>query len=131
MHVTILMFHGSILVYVFNVFLLVIDVCSWGRQSDEASLLAEVTQHEKELKHQTSLIAGMSLNPTEIDEVTVHTLDEDGKIMIKASLRYDYEDRSDLLPDLIKTLKRSPTDPISFQIFVFIFNSNFLFQLFK
>ncbi|XWS69818.1 hypothetical protein CRYUN_Cryun04dG0211000 [Craigia yunnanensis] len=72
-------------------------------KTDKASLLAEVIQHVKELKRQTSLIAEMSPVPTEIDELTVDTSDEDGKFVIKASLCC--EDRSDLLPDLIKTLK--------------------------
>lgn len=60
-------------------------------------------QHVKELKRQTSLIAETSPVPTEVDELTVDTSDEDGKFVIKASLCC--EDRSDLLPDLIKTLK--------------------------
>ncbi|KAM3328317.1 transcription factor bHLH30 [Capsicum galapagoense] len=74
-------------------------------KTDKASLLAEVIQHVKELKRQTSLIAETSPVPTEIDELTVDnaTSDEDGKFLIKASLCC--EDRSDLLPDLIKTLK--------------------------
>lgn len=72
-------------------------------KTDKASLLAEVIQHVKELKRQTSLIAETSLVPTEVDELTVDTSDEDGKFVIKASLCC--EDRSDLLPDLIKTLK--------------------------
>lgn len=72
-------------------------------QTDKASLLAEVIQHVKELKRQTSLIAETSPVPTEVDELTVDTSDEDGKFVIKASLCC--EDRSDLLPDLIKTLK--------------------------
>jgi UTP:GlnB (protein PII) uridylyltransferase len=66
-------------------------------------LLAEVIQHVKELKRQTSLIAETSPVPTEVDELTVDASDEDGKFVIKASLCC--EDRSDLLPDLIKTLK--------------------------
>lgn len=58
----------------------------------------------KELKRQTSLIAESSPVPTEIDELSVdNASDEDGKFIIKASLCC--EDRSDLLPDLIKTLK--------------------------
>lgn len=59
----------------------------------------------KELKRQTSLIAESSTVPTEMDELTVDNAssDEDGKLLIKASLCC--EDRSDLLPDLIKTLK--------------------------
>ncbi|CAN4121911.1 unnamed protein product [Withania somnifera] len=74
-------------------------------KTDKASLLAEVIQHVKELKRQTSFIAETSSVPTEIDELTVDnaTCDEDGKFLIKASLCC--EDRSDLLPDLIKTLK--------------------------
>ena len=60
-------------------------------------------QHVKELKRQTSLIAESSPVPTEMDELTVDTSDEDGKFVIKASLCC--EDRTDLLPDLIKTLK--------------------------
>lgn len=61
-------------------------------------------QHVKELKRQTSLIAETSPVPTECDELTVDdAADEDGKPVIKASLCCD--DRSDLLPELIKTLK--------------------------
>ncbi|EYU40857.1 hypothetical protein MIMGU_mgv1a026819mg, partial [Erythranthe guttata] len=45
-----------------------------------------------------------SLVPTETDELTVDTSsDEHGRPLIKASICC--EDRSDLLPDLIKTLK--------------------------
>lgn len=74
-------------------------------QTDKASLLAEVIQHVKELKRQTTLIADVSLLPTELDElsVDVDASDEDGKSVIKAS--FCCEDRSDLLPQIIKTLK--------------------------
>ncbi|KAK8259805.1 hypothetical protein V6Z11_D13G080000 [Gossypium hirsutum] len=72
-------------------------------KTDKASLLAEVIQHVKELKRQTCLIAETSPVPTETDELTVDTSDQDGKFVIKASLCC--EDRSDLLPDLIKALK--------------------------
>ncbi|KAL1343732.1 hypothetical protein HN51_030065 [Arachis hypogaea] len=73
-------------------------------KTDKASLLAEVIQHVKELKRQTSMIAETSSVPTESDELTVDDAsDEDGKLVIKASLCC--EDRSDLLPELIKTLK--------------------------
>ncbi|KAI3497916.1 hypothetical protein L2E82_13899 [Cichorium intybus] len=73
-------------------------------KTDKASLLAEVIQHVKELKRQTSIIAEQSPVPTEIDELTVdNASDKDGKLVIRASLCC--EDRSDLLPDLIKTLK--------------------------
>lgn len=74
-------------------------------QTDKASLLAEVIQHVKELKRQTTLIADVSPVPTELDElsVDVDASDEDGKFVIKASLCC--EDRSDLLPQIIKTLK--------------------------
>lgn len=61
-------------------------------------------QHVKELKRQTSVIAETSPVPTEMDELIVDDAsDEEGKFVIKASLCC--EDRSDLLPDLIKTLK--------------------------
>nr|XP_043625037.1 transcription factor bHLH30-like [Erigeron canadensis] len=73
-------------------------------KTDKASLLAEVIQHVKELKRQTSIIAEQSPVPTEIDELTVdNASDKDGRFVIRASLCC--EDRSDLLPDLIKTLK--------------------------
>ncbi|PWA72494.1 Myc-type, basic helix-loop-helix (bHLH) domain-containing protein [Artemisia annua] len=73
-------------------------------KTDKASLLAEVIQHVKELKRQTSIIAEQCPVPTETDELTVdNASDKDGKLLIKASLCC--EDRSDLLPDLIKTLK--------------------------
>ncbi|XP_059655558.1 transcription factor bHLH30 [Cornus florida] len=72
-------------------------------KTDKASLLAEVIQHVKELKRQTSVIAESSPVPTELDELTVDASDEDGMFVIKASLCC--KDRSDLLPDLIKTLK--------------------------
>ncbi|KAL8531627.1 hypothetical protein ACS0TY_008283 [Phlomoides rotata] len=74
-------------------------------KTDKASLLAEVIQHVKELKHQTHQIAETSPVPTEMDELTVDNASElqDGKWVLKASICC--EDRSDLLPDLIKTLK--------------------------
>ncbi|CAA2991268.1 transcription factor bHLH30-like [Olea europaea subsp. europaea] len=73
-------------------------------KTDKASLLAEVIQHVKELKRQTSLIEESSPVPTEIDELTVDNESyADGKFILKASLCC--EDRSDLLPDIIKTLK--------------------------
>lgn len=61
-------------------------------------------QHVKELKRQTSIIAETNPVPTEMDELTVdNASDEDGRFVIKASLCC--EDRSDLLPELVKTLK--------------------------
>ncbi|KAI3817163.1 hypothetical protein L1987_10952 [Smallanthus sonchifolius] len=73
-------------------------------KTDKASLLAEVIQHVKELKCQTSIITEQIPIPSEIDELTIdNTLDEEGRIVIRASLCCD--DRSDLLQDLIRTLK--------------------------
>ncbi|MCL7036750.1 hypothetical protein MKW94_024755 [Papaver nudicaule] len=70
----------------------------------KAALLAEVVQHLKELKRQTSQITEASTVPTENDELTVENASaEDYKFVIKAS--FCCEDKSDLLPDLIKTLK--------------------------
>ncbi|KAL6505706.1 hypothetical protein OROHE_023085 [Orobanche hederae] len=75
-------------------------------KTDKASLLAEVIQYVKELKRQTSLLDETIPVPTETDELTVDinaSDDRDGKWMIRASICC--EDRSDLLRDLIKTLK--------------------------
>lgn len=73
-------------------------------KTDKASLLAEVIQHVKELKRQTSAIAETSPIPTEVDELMVDaSTDEEGRFVVKASLCC--EDRPDLLQDLIKTLK--------------------------
>ncbi|KAL1568481.1 transcription factor bHLH30-like [Salvia divinorum] len=73
-------------------------------KTDKASLLAEVIQHVKELKRQTCVIAETNPVPTEMDELTVDNAnEEDGKWVIRASICC--EDRSDLLPELIKTLK--------------------------
>ncbi|KAG6624105.1 hypothetical protein CIPAW_16G002900 [Carya illinoinensis] len=49
-------------------------------KTDKASLLAEVIEHVKELKRQTSLIAETNPVPTEVDELTVDTSDEDAEI---------------------------------------------------
>jgi hypothetical protein len=74
-------------------------------QTDKASLLAEVIQHVKELKRQTSEITEEACPlPTESDELTVDaSSDEDGRLVVRASLCCD--DRTDLLPDLIRALK--------------------------
>ncbi|KAL3644630.1 hypothetical protein CASFOL_009810 [Castilleja foliolosa] len=75
-------------------------------KTDKASLLAEVIQHLNDLKRQTTLIEETSPVPTETDELTVDNYvssDEDGKWVIRASICCD--DRPDLLPELIKTLK--------------------------
>ncbi|KAL8139536.1 hypothetical protein V2J09_005557 [Rumex salicifolius] len=74
--------------------------------TDKASLLAEVIQHVKELKRQTSVICESNTVPTESDELTVDPaaeLDCDGRAVVRASLCCD--DRADLMPDLIKALK--------------------------
>uniref|UniRef100_A0ACD5WZR9 Uncharacterized protein n=1 Tax=Avena sativa TaxID=4498 RepID=A0ACD5WZR9_AVESA len=74
-------------------------------KTDKASLLAEVIQHVKELKRQTSEIREEACPlPTESDELTVDaSSDEDGRLLVRASLCCD--DRADLLPDLIRALK--------------------------
>jgi UTP:GlnB (protein PII) uridylyltransferase len=75
-------------------------------QTDKASLLAEVIQHVKELKRQTSEITEEEACPlpTESDELTVDAgSDEDGRLVVRASLCCD--DRADLLPDLVRALK--------------------------
>lgn len=75
-------------------------------QTDKASLLAEVIQHVKELKRQTSEITEEEACPlpTESDELTVDACsDEDGRLVVRASICCD--DRADLLPDLVRALK--------------------------
>ncbi|KAG6471570.1 transcription factor AIG1-like [Zingiber officinale] len=74
-------------------------------KTDKASLLAEVIQHVKELKRQTSEIAEESPLPTEADEIAVESAcDEEGRSpVVRASLCCD--DRPDLIPDLIGALK--------------------------
>ena len=76
-------------------------------QTDKASLLAEVLEHVKELKRQTSEIREEACPlPTESDELTVDACssDDDGRLLVRASLCCD--DRADLLPDLIRALKQ-------------------------
>nr|CAA8287178.1 Unknown [Brassica oleracea]CAA8391780.1 Unknown [Brassica oleracea]CAA8403357.1 Unknown [Brassica oleracea] len=76
-------------------------------KTDKASLLAEVIQHVKELKRETSVVSETNLVPTESKELTVAFTEKedigDGRFVIKASVCC--KDRSDLLPDMIKTLK--------------------------
>lgn len=65
-----------------------------------------MVQRLKELKQTTSEIERLESLPSETDEVTVISLNNnqnDGRIVIKASLCCD--DRSDLLTDMIQTLK--------------------------
>lgn len=71
-------------------------------QTDKASLLAEVIQHVKELKRQTAEMALENELPTEADELTVEaTCNDDGRFVATLCC----EDRSDLIPDLVKALK--------------------------
>ncbi|CAH8382283.1 unnamed protein product [Eruca vesicaria subsp. sativa] len=74
-------------------------------KTDKASLLAEVIQHMKELKRQTSLITDTSQLPTECDDLTVDSSynDEEGNLMIRVS--FCCEDRTELLHDIINALK--------------------------
>ncbi|KAJ6813899.1 putative transcription factor bHLH30 [Iris pallida] len=77
-------------------------------KTDKASLLAEVIQHVKELKRQTSSMAAVedhSPLPTETNELTLATANRDhhGRFVVKLSLCCD--DRSDLIPDLARALE--------------------------
>ncbi|XP_010502451.1 PREDICTED: transcription factor AIG1-like [Camelina sativa] len=74
-------------------------------KTDKASLLAEVIQHMKELKRQTSLITDTCQVPTESDDLTVDSAynDEDGNLVIRAS--FCCQDRTDLMHDVINALK--------------------------
>ncbi|KAK9154387.1 hypothetical protein Sjap_001867 [Stephania japonica] len=80
-------------------------------KTDKASLLGKVIEHVKELKQQTAGIEELELFPSETDEVAVQSLllpqtppsSNSTTVMMKASVCC--EDRSDLLPDLMETLK--------------------------
>ncbi|KAF3791481.1 Transcription factor [Nymphaea thermarum] len=78
---------------------------SFSGSTDKASLLAEVIRHVKELKRRTLELAEFSLVPTETDEVSVLSGEPsgDGRSVIRASFCCD--DRTDILPELIRTLK--------------------------
>ena len=89
-------------------------------QTDKASLLAEVLDHVKELKRQTSAMmmataavggddggaggrAHQQLLPTEADELSVDAgADGAGRLVVRASLCC--EDRPDLIPDIVRAL---------------------------
>nr|CAB3481027.1 unnamed protein product [Digitaria exilis] len=91
-------------------------------KTDKASLLAEVIEHVKELKRQTSaVLAGVGeggesssasaavrqqhhlLLPTESDELAVEAgEDDEGRLVVRASLCC--EDRAGLIPDIARAL---------------------------
>uniref|UniRef100_A0ACD5YFV7 Uncharacterized protein n=1 Tax=Avena sativa TaxID=4498 RepID=A0ACD5YFV7_AVESA len=88
-------------------------------KTDKASLLAEVLEHVKELKRQTSAMTTMAaaavgadgeegegpaqMLPTEADELVVDAAEDgEGRLVVRASLCC--EDRPDLIPDIIRAL---------------------------
>ncbi|CAO2191542.1 unnamed protein product [Urochloa humidicola] len=88
-------------------------------KTDKASLLAEVIEHVKELKRQTSAVLGAAgegeeasasaaarrhmLLPTESDELAVEAgEDDEGRLLVRASLCC--EDRAGLIPDIARAL---------------------------
>ncbi|CAK9188525.1 unnamed protein product [Ilex paraguariensis] len=81
-------------------------------KTDKASLLAKVIERVKELKQETSEIMQLENVPSESDEITIHTDDNAsyGRLLIEASLCC--EDRSDLIVDLIETLKSLHLKPL-------------------
>ncbi|CAI0374811.1 unnamed protein product [Linum tenue] len=81
-------------------------------KTDKASLLAKVVERLKELKQQTSEIAGLETFPSESDEITVlsaaghhdgYGRGGGGQMVFQASVCC--EDRTDLLPELIEIFK--------------------------
>ncbi|XP_051138791.1 transcription factor bHLH106-like [Andrographis paniculata] len=88
---------------------------STNSKTDKASLLAKVVESMKELTQQTSEIAKSGFTfPSEADELTVRqsqTQVIDGKLFIEATLCC--EDRVDLIPDLIETLRTLPLTLVS------------------
>ncbi|XAR68399.1 hypothetical protein NMG60_11003500 [Bertholletia excelsa] len=82
-------------------------------KTDKASLLGKVIERVKELKQQTSELMQLHHTfplPSETDEISVHHSDSDGKLVIKATLCC--EDRSDLIPQLIETLRSLELNPL-------------------
>ncbi|KAJ1268553.1 hypothetical protein BS78_07G143800 [Paspalum vaginatum] len=87
-------------------------------KTDKASLLAEVIEHVKELKRQTSAVLGAGggeeaaarprhhlLLPTEADELAVDAAEDEGgggRLVVRASLCC--EDRAGLIPDIARAL---------------------------
>jgi hypothetical protein len=83
-------------------------------QTDKASLLAEVIEHVKELKRQTSAVLEgeepaaaarqhLQLLPTEADDLAVDAAEDgDGRLVVRASLCC--EDRVGLIPDIARAL---------------------------
>ncbi|AQK52460.1 transcription factor AIG1 [Zea mays] len=84
-------------------------------KTDKASLLAEVIEHVKELKRQTSAVLDvegeeaaaarqrLQLLPTEADDLAVDaTEDGEGRLVVRASLCC--EDRAGLIPDIARAL---------------------------
>ncbi|KVI03434.1 transcription factor bHLH106-like [Cynara cardunculus var. scolymus] len=86
-------------------------------KTDKASLLAKVIERLKELKQITSEIEQLESFPSEKDEITVISLNNDegnGRIVIKASMCC--ENRSDLLTDMIQTLKSLQLRPLRMEM---------------
>ncbi|KAL6596079.1 hypothetical protein ACP70R_047443 [Stipagrostis hirtigluma subsp. patula] len=67
-------------------------------KTDKASLLAEVIEHVKELKRQTSAVLGVRA-----DELAVEAAEDgEGRLLVRASLCC--EDRAGLIPDIARAL---------------------------
>ncbi|XP_059668301.1 transcription factor bHLH106 [Cornus florida] len=82
-------------------------------RTDKATLLAKVIQRVKELKKQSSETIQLETFPSETDEITVSSSGDclsDGRLLIRAS--WCCEDRSDLIPELIQTLKSLRLNPL-------------------
>ncbi|KAJ6854087.1 transcription factor bHLH106-like [Iris pallida] len=75
-------------------------------KTDKASLLARAVEHVRDLKQRTAEIAEARLLPTEADEIVVvpgSSCSGRGPVVFEASVCCD--DRTDLLPELIETLR--------------------------
>ncbi|XP_019166442.1 PREDICTED: transcription factor bHLH106-like [Ipomoea nil] len=85
-------------------------------RTDKASLLAKVVERVRELKEEASELMEIETGiPSESDEITLLLSSDDecsgdGRLVIKASLCC--EDRMDLIPDLIHTLKSLRLSPL-------------------
>ncbi|XP_052172063.1 transcription factor bHLH106 [Diospyros lotus] len=93
------------------------SLLSCNSKTDKASLLAKAVQRLKELKQQSSELADLEAIPSETDEISVQShgrRSNDGRSLMKVSL--SCEDRSDLIPELIETLRSLRMNPLRAEI---------------
>lgn len=76
-----------------------------------------MVQRLKELKQQSTDIMQLETFPSESDDIIVVSSNDDQTLLIKAS--FCCEDRSDLIPDLVQTLKSLRLSPLRAEMVTF------------